>query len=212
MEKQKVTQVQLDKFLLDRPLENNSRSHLIKDVDFSDLDFRELDLSRYIFENCDFCNTKFIGCDLSCAIMRNCDLTGCFFIICIMYSVRMNNCILVNSDWSKCNVDISSVNGCDISNMILYSCFGCSDWMHSLFVGEYPICYTNKILHIGCVSLPIETWKKWDSPAGREFLTESDFDAIKTAEAYLNIILDIVVKFPVDNNSNIEHTDEYIVL
>lgn len=68
--------------------------------------------------------------------------------------------------------------------------------LRTMQVGKWPIAYTHDTLQIGCQRHDIDKWRKWDTDAGRVWITKMDGTAPAWAEKNLPAILTLIDAMP----------------
>lgn len=62
----------------------------------------------------------------------------------------------------------------------------------------WNIGYTHDTLQIGCQCHEIEKWRKWNTKAGRKWISMMDSQALKWADKWLDLVLSIIDKSPAE--------------
>jgi hypothetical protein len=78
--------------------------------------------------------------------------------------------------------------------------------VRSMQIDTWPVTYTSETLQIGCQRHSIAKWRKWDTDAGRKWITTMDSAAPKWADRNLALVLQIIDTNPATRHAG--HTDE----
>jgi hypothetical protein len=70
--------------------------------------------------------------------------------------------------------------------------------LRTLQIDVWAVGYTHDTLQIGCQTHPIDKWRKWNTDAGRKWISQMDEDALDWAERNLDLILKIIDTNPAD--------------
>ena len=87
-----------------------------------------------------------------------------------------------------CRADLrgANLNGADLLSI------GNMRELRTLQIDTWEIGYTHDTLQIGCQKHPIEKWRKWNTPAGRKWISHMDTKALKWADRNLALVLAII--------------------
>ena len=75
-------------------------------------------------------------------------------------------------------------------------CSGDMRYIKTIQLDTWYVGYTYDTLQIGCQRHSIEKWKKWDTPAGREWISAMDTHALLWAKKYLDHVLKTIELSP----------------
>ena len=105
----------------------------------------------------------------------------------------------------RANLRLADLEGADLRGAYLeeanlrgaeFLCFGNMMEIKTLQIDRWSVGYTAQDLQIGCQRHPIEKWRKWNTPAGRKWISAMDKDAENWAEKHLGLILAIIDASP----------------
>ena len=109
--------------------------------------------------------------DLSRANLRWADLSGAYL--------------------SGANLRWADLSGADLSEANLLS-HGDMKYLRTMQVDTWAIGYTHDTLQIGCQRHEIEKWRRWDTEAGRKWISAMDDKALEWADRNLALVLAII--------------------
>ena len=86
-------------------------------------------------------------------------------------------------------------------------CFGNMQEIRTMQIDRWGIGYTADTLQIGCQSHAIEKWKRWNTEAGRKWISQMDEYALDWADRNLNLVLQIIDANPANPTGHEENKD-----
>jgi hypothetical protein len=98
---------------------------------------------------------------------------------------------LFGADLSGADLFGADLRGADLSGADLL-CQGNMRELRTMQIDRWAIGYTADTLQIGCQRHAIEKWRKWTTPAGREWVAMMDNHALAWADHNLALVLAII--------------------
>jgi uncharacterized protein YjbI with pentapeptide repeats len=146
-------------------------------TDLSGFDLSHSNLSGAQFEGANLTGTKFLSCYLDSANFFGANLTsatisGCHCTNGVFSTANLTESILSNSSFRGTNFSNANLTGVTID-----STTGNMAEIKSMAFAGQPISYTNSMLQIGCIQVPLpitavvdsDDWRNQMHPAGVEF-------------------------------------------
>ena len=97
-------------------------------------------------------------------------------------------------------VKAAIAKGADLYGANLYGAdllaYGNMSQIKTLQLEEWQIGYTKDTMQIGCQRHEIEKWRKWNTEAGRKWISMMDSGALEWADKWLDLVLSIIDKSP----------------
>ena len=121
------------------------------------------------------------GADLSGADLRGANL----------YGANLSGADLYGADLYGANLRGANLSGANLCGADLLA-IGNMRELRTLHIGTWQIGYTHDTLQIGCRTHPIEKWRKWNTPAGRKWISHMDEKALEWADRNLALVLAII--------------------
>ena len=87
-----------------------------------------------------------------------------------------------------CGTDLSGANLCGAD----LRAYGDMTYLRTLQIGTWAIGYTHDTLQIGCQRHAIDKWRRWDTDAGRKWVSTMDAAALEWANRNLTLVLAII--------------------
>ncbi len=114
---------------------------------------------------------------------------------------------LYGANLSGANLSGANLSGADLYGANLFGAnrsyadlraYGNMKQIKTLQFEKWEIGYTKDQLQIGCQRHEIEKWRKWNTEAGRKWVSMMDGDALEWAEKWLDLVLTIIDKSPAE--------------
>jgi len=153
------------------------------DLSYADLSYaalRDADLSYADLRYADLRYANLKGAELSDADLRGANLSYA--------DLRYAN--LRYADLSDANLRYA-----DLSDASLL-CMGNHKELKTVQLDKWDVGYTYDTLQIGCQRHAIEKWLKWDTEAGRKWISLMDVKALEWANKFLPMVLNLIKVSP----------------
>jgi hypothetical protein len=141
------------------------------DADFRGADFQEADL-----QEADLQGANLYGADLYDADLRGAKL----------YGANLYDAYLRGADLRGADLRGADLRGADLL------CFGNMREIRTMQIDTWVIGYTADTLQIGCQRHTIDKWRKWDTDAGRKWISAMDTKALDWADRNLALVLAVI--------------------
>jgi hypothetical protein len=128
------------------------------------------------------------GADLVGANLRGADLKG----------ANLAGASLMGADLAGANLEGADLIGADLRCANLRA-YGDMVYLKNMQIDKWQVGYTYDTLQVGCKTHAIEKWSRWDTEAGRKWISSMDKDALLWAEKHLSLILQIIEVSPAKN-------------
>ena len=96
------------------------------------------------------------------------------------------------------NLRDANLSCADLRDANLSGAYGDMRRIKTLHFERWPVAYTATEIQIGCQCHAIDKWRKWDSAAGRVWVSKMDENALAWAEKFLPIVLALVDASPAE--------------
>jgi len=96
------------------------------------------------------------------------------------------------------NLEGDDLIGADLEGADLRT-YGDMVYLKTMQIDKWQVGYTYDTLQVGCQTHAIEKWSRWDTEAGRIWVSKMDNDTLSWAERHLNLILQIIQVSPAKN-------------
>jgi hypothetical protein len=90
------------------------------------------------------------------------------------------------------NLRGANLQGANLQGANLQDATGNMREIRTMHIDTWPVTYTADTLQIGCQSHSIEKWRKWDTEAGRKWVSQMDSKALDWADRNLGLILQMI--------------------
>ena len=108
-----------------------------------------------------------------------------------LYGANLRLADLRGADLRGANLRLADLSEADLYGADLLAIGNMSE-LRTLQIDTWEIGYTHDTLQIGCQTHAIEKWRKWDTPAGRKWISHMDTKALKWADRNLALVLAII--------------------
>ena len=154
------------------------------DLENTNLRYANLEGANLRYTNLSKANLE--GADLEGANLEGADLRYTN----LSYSdLRYTN--LSHSDLENANLSHSDLENANLSNANLLA-FGNMRELRTMQIDTWQIGYTHDTLQVGCQRHTIEKWRRWDTPAGRKWVSSMDSRAEEWAVRNLALLLALI--------------------
>ena len=151
------------------------------------------------FANLRFANLR--GADLRDADLSDADLRGADLRDANLRYADLRCANLRYADLLCANLRCANLRYADLL------CFGNMQEIRTMQIDRWGIGYTADTLQIGCQSHAIEKWKRWNTEAGRKWISQMDEYALDWADRNLNLVLQIIDANPANPTGHEENKD-----
>ncbi|QDP66959.1 MAG: hypothetical protein Unbinned3138contig1000_1 [Prokaryotic dsDNA virus sp.] len=119
---------------------------------------------------------------------------------------------LSGANLSGANLSGANLSGADLSGANLFGanlrCLGNMTHIKTMQIETWEIGYTDTTLQIGCQRHEIDKWRKWNTEEGRVWIDRMDTDALKWADEYLAIVLQIIDVSPASPTGHVGKSED----
>ena len=136
-------------------------------------------------------NTKGKRADLRDANLRDADLSDANLRYADLSDANLSDAINLKG----ANLRDANLKGANLRDADLL-CIGNHKELKTLQLDKWDVGYTYDTLQIGCQRHAIEKWLKWDTEAGRKWISLMDVEALEWANKFLPLVLNFIKVSP----------------
>ena len=138
---------------------------------FSGEDIEHGIFNGLILKNLNFHKTKFFDCSFKSASLAGANLAECEFVDCRFHSANFEGAILKNALFKDCCFDNANFGSNNFDGIGLVRCSlrgsALEGYICQLRGSMHSVTVCNPIVHVGCMSLPIDEWLHQYEELGR---------------------------------------------
>jgi len=133
------------------------------------------------------------------AIGPNANLSGANLRGANLLGANLRDADLRDADLRDASLRGADLIGADLECADLRA-YGDMVYLKTMQIDKWQVGYTHDTLQVGCQTHAIEKWSRWDTEAGRIWVSSMDKDdTLSWAERHLNLILQIIQVSPAKN-------------
>ena len=145
------------------------------------------------------------GADLRGADLRYTDLSDANLSDANLHGANLKGTNLSDANLRDANLKSANLMGANLSDADLSGanlrgtnllCIGNHKELKTLQLDKWDVGYTYDTLQIGCQRHAIEKWLKWDTEAGRKWISLMDVEALEWADKFLPLVLNFIKVSP----------------
>lgn len=128
---------------------------------------RDASLTGANLTDADLRYASLAGVNLAGVNLAGANLTGAILADADLRYASLTGAILTDADLRDANlagVNLTGANlaGVNLADANLRDASGLNDWVKCIQIEQYPVCYTDTVLQIGCERHPIAEWAEFD--------------------------------------------------
>ena len=159
-------------------------------ADLSDANLRGVNLRGVNLSDADLSDANLRDANLRGVNLRGADLRDAN-----LRDANLSDANLRYADLRYANLKGANLRGANLRDADLL-CMGNQKELKTLQLDKWDVGYTYDTLQIGCQRHAIEKWLKWDTEAGRRWISLMDVGALEWANKFLPLVLNLIKVSP----------------